>query len=231
MKIRSLVAAAALAASGLATTPSAQAAGGFIQPGDYITMGGLACTLNFIFDGTGTKAGKTYAGTASHCVDGMPIGQDIRNSAGTVFGDLVARGNSASTTDDWAIIEVRTGIPVKAAVKGNTSYPTGVTTAPETTIGDQIQISGYGMGFDTTNVTQERRIGILTQDSASLHQFIGPVIFGDSGGPLVHIRTGKAWGIVSRLCVGSPCWEMGPTVEYMISRAAAQGFTMTIRTV
>ncbi len=230
MRIRSIVAAAALAASGLGTLPAAQAAGGVIQPGDYIEMGGSACTLNFIYDGTGSKAGKTYGGTAAHCVGGMPIGQDIRNNSGVVFGDLAAVGNEDNTADDWALIEIRAGITVSAAVKGNTAYPKGVVTPGETSIGDLVQISGYGLGFSTTTTTQERRVAVLNSQGSSIHKITGPLIFGDSGGPLVHVETGKALGIVSRLCI-DVCEETGPTVAYLMSRAAAQGFTVSLKTV
>lgn len=59
---------------------------------------------------------------------------------------------------------------------------------------------------------------------------VGRLIVGDSGGPLVHIPPGKAYGIVSRLCVGI-CEEEGPTVEGLLAKAAARRFTVTLRTV
>ena len=65
---------------------------------------------------------------------------------------------------------------------------------------------------------------------AESHEVIAPLIFGDSGGPLVHVASGKAYGIVSRLCIGV-CEEEGPTVEGLLAKAAARGFTVTLRTV
>jgi hypothetical protein len=67
-------------------------------------------------------------------------------------------------------------------------------------------------------------------DDNELYDVTGPIHWGDSGGPLVHVRTGKALGIVSRLCAGA-CSEEGPTVQGILAKAAAAGFPVTLRTV
>lgn len=223
------LAALVLSAAVVPVTP-ASAANGFLQPGDYMVAGSSACTTNFVYDGTGTLAGKVYLGTAAHCVTG--VGQDVRDSSGTVWGDVALIGNENATAPDYAFVEVRAAhvSRVRAWVKGYPAYPTGVTTSSETAFGDLVQISGYGMGFDSTTATQEQRRAVLTYDDASVHDVAGPIIFGDSGGPLVHVRTGKALGIVSRLCVGA-CTETGPTVEGLLALARARGFTVSLRTV
>ena len=46
----------------------------------------------------------------------------------------------------------------------------------------------------------------------------------------MHVGTGKALGIVSRLCVGV-CSEEGPTVQGILAKAASRGFSVTLRTV
>ena len=46
----------------------------------------------------------------------------------------------------------------------------------------------------------------------------------------MHVKTGKALGIVSRLCAGA-CSEEGPTVQGILAKAAARGFPVTLRTV
>ena len=134
--------------------------------------------------------------------------------------------------DDYAFVEIRPEFVsrVSPAMKGNPSYPTGVARASETAVGDSVQLSGYGVGFGLTRPTQEERIGVITYDDADEHAVVAPLIFGDSGGPLVHIDSGKAYGIVSRLCIGL-CEEEGPTVEGLLAKAAARGFTVTLRTV
>lgn len=226
---RALAALAGMAAVLLPAAPSS-AANGFLQPGDYMEAGGAACTTNFVYDGTGALAGKVYLGTAAHCVSG--VGQDVRDINGTVWGDVALIGNENAAAPDYAFVEVRTAHVgrVRAAVKGYPQYPTGVTTPAETATGDLVQVSGYGLGFNFVNVTQEKRVAVLTSDNTSIHNVAGPIDFGDSGGPLVHVRTGKALGIVSRLCVGA-CTETGPTVQGLLNLAGQRNFTVALRTV
>jgi Trypsin len=196
-----------------------------IQPGAYHETDVGACTLNFVYDGSGGP----YMGTAAHCVEA--VGDDVRDENGAVFGDVAAIGDADATATDWALIRVRPGFVghVNPSVKGHPQYPTGVTTAPETAVGDQVQLSGYGLGFDLTPLTREQRRGALTFDDRETHEVLATLIFGDSGGPLVHIATGKALGIVSRLCIGL-CEEEGPTVEGILAKAAAAGFPVSVRT-
>ena len=227
------LAAATLAATSVFATSGSSGAGAAtdpIQPGDEISTSVGGCTLNFIYDGTGAQAGKVFGGTAAHCVS--EIGQDVQLGTGETFGDVALIGDQDSMVDDYAFIAIRPEfLPrVSAAMKGNPSYPTGVATAAETAVGDTVQLSGYGLGFGLTAPTQERRVGVITYDDADEHEVIAPLIFGDSGGPLVHVKSGKAYGIVSRLCIGV-CEEEGPTVEGLLAKAAARGFTVTLRTV
>ena len=216
----------AVIAAFFVTTASASAQG-LIQPGAYMESGGAGCTMNFVYDG----GGNTYMGTAAHCVS--KVGDDVALEDGTVFGDVAMIGNADVMEEDYAFIQVRPEFlsRVSPAVKGHPTLPrSGFTRASETSFGDQIQQSGYGVGASLTNVTREQRRSVLTYDDAEYHQILGYSIFGDSGGPYVHLRTGKAFGIVSRLCVGL-CEEMGPTVEGLLAKAAARGFTVQLRTV
>ena len=156
----------------------------------------------------------------------------MRLGTGEVFGHVALIGDEDSTVDDYSFIEILPSVlgRVNPAMKGNPSYPTGVATASETAVGDLVQLSGYGLGFGLTGPTQERRVGVISFDDAEEHEVIAPLIFGDSGGPLVHVESGKAYGIVSRLCIGL-CEEEGPTVEGLLAKAAARGFTVSLRTV
>jgi hypothetical protein len=209
-----------------AALPAVAGAAQPVQPGAYHETSVGACTLNFIY----TANGRTYVGTAAHCFD--RLGEQTFDIDGALIGKSVAIGNADSTETDWALIEVDPSAlgRVNPAVKGSTSYPTGVTSSGETNTGDVIQFSGYGLGFSLTNLTRERRSGVLTYDDPGLYTVLGTLIFGDSGGPLVHQRTGKALGIVSRLCIGL-CEEEGPTVQGIIAQATAAGFPIAIRTV
>lgn len=216
-----------LTAAFLPVSP-ATAANGFLQPGDYMVAGSSACTTNFVYDGTNSLAGKVYIGTAAHCV--ANVGQDVSESNGTVWGDVALIGDANAAAPDYAFIEVRAAhvSRVRSWVKGYPAWPTGVTDFNETLIGDQVQISGHGLGFQFHPVTQEKRQAVLTRDTASIHDVAGPIDFGDSGGPLVHIKTGKALGIVSRACIGA-CSETGPTVQGILALAASRGFTVALR--
>jgi hypothetical protein len=227
--VLTVVAVAALFTVG-GSTGRAGAAGEPIQPGVEISTDVGGCTQNFIYDGTGAQAGKVFGGTAAHCVSA--VGQEVRLGTGEVFGHVALIGNQDSMVDDYSFIEILPSVlgRVSPAMKGNPSYPTGVATAAETAVGDQVQLSGYGLGFGLTGPTQERRVGVITFDDAQSHEVIAPLIFGDSGGPLVHVKSGKAYGIVSRLCIGL-CEEEGPTVQGLLAKAAARGFTVTLRTV
>ena len=51
-----------------------------------------------------------------------------------------------------------------------------------------------------------------------------------ASGKSASIGTGRALGIVSRLCAGT-CSEEGPTVQGILAKAASRGFSVTLRTV
>jgi hypothetical protein len=209
----------------------ATAAGYPVQPGVEILTPVGGCTLNFIYNGTGKQAGKVFGGTAAHCVN--KVGDPVRLGAtGETFGKAAFVGDQNTTENDYAFIQVLPAFVsrVNPAVKGSPTFPKGVTTPTETAPGDLIQLSGYGLGFGETQPTQERREAVMGYDDPSIYDVSGPIDWGDSGGPLVHIRTGKALGIVSRLCAGV-CTEEGPTVQGILTRARARGFTVSLRTV
>jgi hypothetical protein len=224
MKRKLLSAAATLAVA--AVLPSAASAAVTLQPGAYHETDAGSCTLNFVYTG----GGKTYLGTAAHCV--ASIGQPVRDIDGTDFGKVAFIGDQNTTAWDFAFIEVDPEDlgRVSPAVKGHPAFPKGSTTPAETLLGDSIQLSGYGLGYGTTPTTQEQRKAVMGTDDASTYTVSGPIHWGDSGGPLVHIGTGKALGIVSRLCAGT-CSEEGPTVQGILAKAASRGFAVTLRTV
>ncbi len=199
-----------------------------LQPGDYVATSVGSCTLSFVYDGLGSQAGKVFIGTAAHCVSN--VGEIVQDIDGASVGRVALIGNADITAQDYALIEVLPGVPVSPAVLGWPNYPTGYTTSGETAVGDQVALSGYGMGFDFINVTREQRPGVIASDTNSEYTIVGLDTFGDSGGPFVHKATGKAYGIVSRLCVGL-CTSEGATVEGILSKAAARGFIIQLRTV
>ncbi|MGB0653735.1 MAG: trypsin-like peptidase domain-containing protein [Thermoplasmatota archaeon] len=226
--LRAAFAAAALTLLvSLSLAGTGHAAGGVIQPGDEHDF---TCTLNFVYDGVGSRAGEVYIGTAAHCVSS--VGQQVSTRDFPNFGTVAYLGDEDRTAWDFALIRVKPQYhaDVSAAVKGHPNYPTGYTTPSDTFLGDAVQISGYGMGYGWTTPTQEERVADFMFDDQSEYGVSGPIHWGDSGGPLVHIPTGKALGIVSRLCLGV-CTEEGPTVQGILAKSAANGFPIELRTV
>lgn len=197
-----------------------------LQPGAYHETDAGSCTMSFVYTGNS----KTYLGTAAHCVES--VGQRVRDIEGVEFGSVAFIGNADVTEWDFAFIEVDAEdlARVSPAVKGWPAYPTGYTVPSDTLFGDSIQLSGYGLGYGTTKTTQEQRTAVFSFDDAEMYAVDGPIHWGDSGGPLVHKRTGRALGIVSRLCVGT-CTEEGPTVQGILAKAQSRGFLVSLRTV
>lgn len=149
----------------------------------------------------------------------------MRDIDGTEFGSVAFIGDAHTTAWDFEDLGC-----VSPAVKGHPAFPKGSTVPTDTLTADSIQLSGYGLGYGTTPATQEQHKAVMGFDDASTYDVSGPMHWGDSGGPLVHIRTGKALGIVSRLCAGA-CSEEGPTVQGILAKAASRGFAVTLRTV
>lgn len=222
--VRRLITLLVTLVSAIAAAAPAQAAGP-LHPGDLHETTVGFCTLNFVYDG----GGSTYFGTADHCIE--RVGDPVFDSDGDRIGQVAFTGNDDVSETDFAFIRVDAGrLPdVRASVRGHPAYPTGVTSASETSTGDLLQISGHGIGFDLTQPTREQRRAVLTFDDAEVWGAAGPLINGDSGGPIVHIRTGKALGMESRLCIGI-CTDEGPTVQGIIAKASAAGFPVALRT-
>lgn len=235
MRLTRLAKPALLTASLLALLwgPSAHAALP-VQPGIQIESGGSGCTASFVYDGAGQgNSGKVFIGTAGHCV--AKIGDAVRNEEGETFASVAFIGNAEDLRTDYAFLEVLPAFAdrVSPAVKGHPNIPAvGVATPADTRPGDAIQISGYGTAFELLPATRERRTAQLTGHSDRYYEIFGPITQGDSGGPLVHLASGRALGVISRLCFGLSCLGVhGPSVQGIIAHATAGGFPVRLRTV
>ena len=198
-----------------------------IHPGDAMRSSVGWCTLGFV----ARDAVDTFFMTAAHCV--ARLGANIELEDGTVFGDAVVFGNEDLRSDDWALIRVRSAfVPmVRPTVRGVGGTPTGVATPSETDLLDVLRISGHGEPFYLHPLLRENRYGVLTEHTSSVYEALAMDNFGDSGGPIVHRQSGQALGLVSRLCIGNPCTSEGPTIQGVLSKAAAKGYPVSLDTV
>lgn len=207
-----------------------------IQPGDAIANeSGGQCTLNWVYDGTGDRAGNVYLGTAAHCVE--EVGEQITLQSGTFGSPLFVLGEVAFIAPDldYAFIEVHDEHTdqVDPAMKGHPQIPAGMSTTQTTGTGDLVQYSGNGVGFHLTMLTRESRNGILHFNDGTEWSALGPVSPGDSGGPVGNLTDGNnALGLVTVLCVGTQCLGSGGvSLEGALQDAASHGFTVELRTV
>lgn len=221
------------------TAAPAAAAKPTIQPGSPITMGGSYCTLNWIYDGTGSHAGTVYAGTAAHCVS--KVGQSISLASGVMGDPVQTIGKVAylSKRLDYALIKVSSSVErqVSPAMAGHPTIPTGVASGSETNVGDICQFSGHGVIVGSTELTQQRRIGVLVSDDGTQHYCDGVVTPGDSGGPVADLTAGnQALGIVNTVGVAldgelPAAGEGGLSLVALLSDAKAHGYRLKLRTV
>lgn len=238
-----LKAAAVAVVACLAVATPAQAQEGTIQPGSAIESEGSYCTLAWIVDG---PAG-TYGATAAHCVSGTGAVVSLADGAlGSVIeriGTVAFVGDADEPGRDYAFIAIDAEDlgQVDPALKGWPAIPTGVSTQATASEGDLIQFSGHGVGFSSTQPTQEQRKGVLNLMDAKEHLVLGAVTPGDSGGPVANITDGnKALGIVNTVGVAvnsdalavAHAGEGGANLEFALADAAARGFGgLVLRTV
>jgi hypothetical protein len=235
---------AAMAVTAAFALPGAPALAQQIQPGQALESAGGSCTLNWIYDGTGAQAGKVYVGTAAHCVSGPGVEVNLADGP---FGEPIERigtvafmGNAGEPGRDYAFIEVDAEDlgQVNPAMKGHPSIPTGVSRSYG--VGNVMQFSGYGVGFNLTRPTREKRLGLLNATDGVLHDILGGVAPGDSGGPVGSLSDGNtAFGIVNTVQVGLnrgslsgfSAGEGGANLDFVLRDASVRGFNVVLRTV
>lgn len=188
-----------------------------IQPGAQVSTPIGSCTLNFVF----TTPTKRYIGTAGHCGN---VGQVARTSSpNQEIGPIVFSENQGAPGIDFALIEIdpsRWG-EIEPGVR-TYGGPTGVTTSSETSAGDVLLVTGYGVGFGATAITRDR-FGVLISDNPNEYTADMIAVQGDSGGPVLHSQTGKALGVVSRFNLPLST-DRGPTVERILAKLRSNGF-------
>lgn len=212
----------------------------YIQPGEHVSTPVGDCTLNFAFNGTGSKAGRVFIGTAAHCF--TALGQRVSNPGNPNFGAVVYLGdydgiNTGSfsngipgTQADFAVIEVDSAHygKVKGEVKGHPGMPTGLKAHSTVRLGDRILFSGYGLGFGATQPTREERVGVYTSGSNQYWVGYGPIISGDSGGPALH-HDGTAMGTVTHTTILLVPSVGGVWLDTGMAESGSAGWPLALR--
>ena len=221
---------------------SAVAAVETIQPGDWVDVEGSGgCTLGWLFDGSD---GGVYFSSAGHCFTlgevveiadpAQPQGPD-GPVAGEPLGTVVVDGDDSVIASDAALIRVRPELHdlVRGDLRGHTDIPSGV--VETATRGDLLQLSGWGMGWEFNATAREQRQGALAVLHPLNWEGAIPVTGGDSGGPVAHVASGAALGLVKGHGCDTvtdqeyPCRSHGPTVQGVLSVAAAAGLDLKLR--
>ncbi len=208
-----------------------------LQPGTSITNGTDFCTLNWIYDGTGSQAGHLFGGAAGHC---FAPGERVSIATGSLGSSVAAFGTVAykSAALDFELIRIDSpcACAVSAAMAGHPGIPTGVSTTKTAAVGDIVQYSGHGVLTDAIAPTQQDRVGILGFNNGTQHYSYGLVSPGDSGGPVGDVSDGnKALGIVDTVGVAltplPQVGEGGVSLQALLADAAAHNFPVNLRTV
>lgn len=216
-----------------------------IQPGMLITEadGSPHCTGGFIYNGSGRLRGKIYLSLAAHCVEDN-VGAPVYDAQGKRLGvTAYSSWPYKAFDDDFAFVELDRSVwsRVSPGLAGHPDLPRSAPNGENISIGDVAQLSGWGLGADSSTATRQERVGPLTTyepgGTFGADAYAGP---GDSGGPVADKTTGAAVGSVSNLCAPLPfnygvnppgCTVYGPSVANILRLAAKRGFPVRLRTV
>ena len=180
-----------------------------------------ACTLGFVF----TDGDRLYLSTAAHCT--TATGNRVEAPGVGPFGSVVLRRSE----DDIAFIRVDQDKEhlVEPVVQGR-GAPTGVAISGQTGLGDELVLTGQGIGVSTMAETRSRPGVLITQDERRFTAD-APAIFGDSGGPVIHVPTGRALGSIEGIAATvPPTTVFGTTVERSLVVAQNAGLPLSLVT-
>ncbi len=188
-----------------------------IQPG--ASLGGY-CTFNFLFE---APNGTGYIGTAGHCTEAM--GERVVLPGVGEIGTVVYDSDLVESGVDFSLIELDARLIGSAHPKMlGWEGPTGYIEPANLSVGDQIQLYGYGLVLGENDYTRDR-FGVLVDWTEDEYNVDMPAVNGDSGSPLLH-ESGLAFGIISRYGFDNvpPSTDRGPLMGYIFRELAAAGF-------
>lgn len=177
-----------------------------IRPGAWMISPNW-CTMNFVFNATGTLgSGPYYIGTAKHCVqeqDGSlqtdpaenVIGKEVVLVVAMAPGEVArvmrvgtvshATAGNGSIGNDFALVQIDSALepyisPSTAIIGGPTSVFSGKTLEP-------VKMVGHGLVVGTGG---NARAGVISAYNESIRKGYGygmvtPVVNGDSGAPVI----------------------------------------------
>ncbi len=188
-----------------------------IQPG--ASLGGY-CTFNFLFE---APNGTGYIGTAGHCTE--ELGERVELPGVGEIGTVVYDSDLVDSGVDFSLILldselIDTAHPKMLGWEG----PTGYIETANLSVGDEIQLHGYGVVLGQNDLTRDR-FGVLVDWTEDEYNVDMPAVNGDSGSPLLH-ESGLAFGIISRYGFDNvpPSTDRGPLMGYIFRELAAAGW-------
>jgi hypothetical protein len=177
-----------------------------VRPGALVETPSGFCTFNFVFRGSD---GRTYVGTAGHCVLGEgPLVQDVgerrwRRGRGPVAkdseGDRIGEFAYAVYQEprDFALVRLDRGVRANPAMC-HFGGPTGVNTARSSS---PVVLQHFGQGDVVSAVLPARtEVAPNTEDRDQAYAH-GVAFLGDSGSG-VEDASGRAFGVLVSIGVG-----------------------------
>lgn len=166
-----------------------------VRPGAIVDSDVGQCTFNFVFNGSD---GRTYIGTAGHCINGdgqerswaPGTGPEARDSTGARIGEFAYA--ILSDPKDFALIRVDAGVPVNPQMC-HFGGPTGIN-SDRPGLG-LVMLQHYGNGVGIGAVLPARSAIALGMPDPD-HVFAeGLVVPGDSGSG-IETADGRAVGVI-----------------------------------
>lgn len=195
------------AASGATWPPLSEAT---IRPGVSVDTASGQCTSNFLF--TSADHATRYLGLAAHCVDGMPIGEQVRIANGAATGrlaysswrtmTLVGEADAPTLAEnDFALIRIDDAYAQRAhPAMLHYGGPTGLADADQAETGDAVVTYGNsGLRLGLAPLSPHEGFVVSHANEWSTYVVTAtPGIPGDSGSGVM-TRDGRALGVLVTL--------------------------------
>jgi hypothetical protein len=165
-----------------------------VRPGAIVESDTGQCTFNFVYGGSD---GRTYIGTAGHCIlpgDGEQswapgAGPEARDASGARIGEFAYA--VLQDPKDFSLIRVDAGVPVNPQMC-HFGGPTGINSA---TTSATTVLHHFGQGVGVNLLVPGRSAVALGMPDPDHVYALGTVVFGDSGSGIIS-SDGRAVGVI-----------------------------------